>query len=182
MREKSGIWKSFAQCLTLCACSMLAACGSSDDGGGSAAAVLTQAPHCPAGTEALKMEGTIAGAAIDDSRTAPNINAGMENFLGGRFSSPLSDFSPLADNQLALTFTWAGSLFNGQSGAITAGNMTLPATHPRAGAQFCVSAGQVGFVDGGTEDNALKFAITEVKAGSDCNGVATAVDLRGCFQ
>ncbi|MEI9948071.1 MAG: hypothetical protein WDO74_03620 [Pseudomonadota bacterium] len=180
MRDKSGIWRVFAQCLTGCVCSSLVACGSSDDGG-SAAAVLRQAPHCPADSDALKIQGTIAGAAIDDSRTT-EINAGLENFMGGRFDTPFFDLAPLPGNQLALTFTWPGSLFYGQTASITGGNITLPNTHPQAGAKYCLSAGQVGFVDGGTEDGALKFSITEVKAGADCSGPATAIDLRGCYQ
>src|SRR4051794_39785468 len=179
MLEKSGILPGFARVLTGCTCSLLVACGSSDDGGGPSAAVLTQAPHCPAGVDALKIEGTIAGAAIADSRT-DDINAGYENFSGGRFSTPFSTFVPLASNQLALTFEWTAALFFGQSSAISKGTLTLPATHPLAGAQYCVSAGQVGFVDGTSEDGALKFAITEVKAGADCSGALTAVDLRGC--
>lgn len=181
MLEKSGIWRLFGRCLTLCSCSLLAACGSSDDSGGPAAGILTQAPYCPNGTDALKIRGTFAGAAIEDTRTT-NINAGYENLSGGRFYTPTTNIAPLASNQLALTFEWPGSLLFGDTAAISAGSMTLPANHPQAGAVFCVSVGQVGFVDGGAEDGALKFAITEVQAGADCSGAATAVDLRGCYQ
>jgi hypothetical protein len=130
---------------------------------------------------ALKIRGTIAGGAIEDVRTS-NINAGYENLSDGKFYTPTTSLAPLASNQLALTFEWPGSLLFGETAAISVGNMTLPATHPEAGDVFCVSAGQVGFVDGGAEDGALKFAITEVKAGADCSGAATAVDLRGCYQ
>lgn len=182
MLKKSGIWRSFGVCLSWCSCSALIACGSSDDGGGSGSALLAQAPHCPTGADALKIEGTIAGGAIADSRITPNINAGTENLTSGRFSTPLSNLAPVAANQLALTFEWPKALFFGETSAISSGNMTLPATHPQPGAAFCVSAGQVGYVDGGSEDGALKFAITQVKAGADCSGAATAVDLRGCYQ
>jgi len=182
MLKMSGIGRSFGVYLSWWACSLLTACGSSDDGGGSASGLLSQAPHCPTGTDALKIEGTIAGGAIADSRIAPNINAGTENFTSGSFSTPVSNLAPVAANQLALTFAWPKALFFGETSAISAGNMTLPATHPQPGAAFCVSKGQVGYVDGGSEDGALKFAITEVKAGADCSGGATAVDLRGCYQ
>jgi len=178
MRDKLGIWRGFAVCLCSCSCSLLLGCSAGDAGDG-AAAVLTQAPRCPAGAEALKIQGTIAGAAIEDVRTM-NINAGFENAVSGRFSTPFFNLATLEANQLALTIEWPHSLFNGQSSAISTGTVTLPATHPQAGAMFCVSAGQVGFVDGGSEDGALKFAITEVKAGADCSGAAAAVDLRGC--
>jgi len=171
----------FGRCSTLLgACWLLVACGGGDDGNGSSAAVLTQAPHCPAGSDALKIEGTIAGAPIDDSRVGNAINAGYENAAGGRFRTPFTNLVPLASNQLALTFEWPNSLLFGESSAISSGSMTLPATHPGAGAVYCVSAGQVGFADGGSEDGALKFAITEVKAGADCSGAPTVVDLRGC--
>ncbi|HYQ02040.1 MAG TPA: hypothetical protein VER96_25375 [Polyangiaceae bacterium] len=179
-----GILRLLTGCLATCACSLLVACGSSDGtapGGSSGASVLSQAPHCPGGTDALKIEGTIAGGAIDDSRTS-NINAGQENFTSGKFYTPISNLVPLASNQLTLTFTWANSLFFGETGAITGGELSLPATHPQAGAKYCVSEGEIGFVDGGSEDGVLKFAITEVKAGADCSGAATAVDLRGCYQ
>jgi hypothetical protein len=181
MRENSGFWVLFGRCLSVCTCSLLAACGSSD-GDGADSALFSQAPHCP-GTAALKIEGTIAGGAIDDSRTGNDINAGYENAAGGKFYTPVfAGLVPLAENQLALTFEWPKSLLFGESSAISTGNLTLPANHPQAGAEFCVSSGQVGFVNGGSEDGVLKFAITEVKAGADCSGAPTAVDLRGCQQ
>lgn len=142
--------------------------------------MLTQAPHCTE-DDVLKIEGTIAGAAIDDVRTT-NVNAAQENLGDGKFYTPFSSLAPLASNQLALTFTWPHSLFNGQTSAIGSGTLTLPATHPEAGAMYCVSAGQVGFVDGGSEDFALKFVISQVKAGADCSGPPIAVDLRGCYK
>lgn len=165
--------------LMVCSCSLLTACGSSDDG---APSVLTQAPHCPTNQQALKIEGTIAGAAIDDTRTDNAINAGYENATTGRFATPFVSLAPLESDQLALTFTWPHALFYGDTSAISSGTLTLPATHPQAGAVYCVSKGQVGFADGGSEDGALKFAITEVKAGADCSGAPAAVDLRGCNQ
>lgn len=171
-----------AGCLIVGTSPLLVGCGSSDEGGGAATGLLAQAPHCPTDTYALKIEGTIAGGAISDNRASPAINAGQENLTTGKFYTPISTSTQLQSNQLALTFTWPGSLFFGQTSAMSSGTLTLPATHPQAGAVFCISAGQVGFVDGGSEDGALKFAITEVKAGADCSGPASSVDLRGCFQ
>lgn len=176
-----GIMRGLGSCLAVSVCSLLVGCSSSDGGGGGSG-VLAQAPHCPVGTEALKIEGTIAGGAIADFRTNANINAGQENFTSGKFYTPVSTSSPLPSDQLALTFTWPSSLFFGQTSAINGGELTLPATHPQPGAKYCVSKGEVGFVDGGNEDGVLKFAISEVKAGADCSGAPTAVDLRGCFQ
>lgn len=180
MRNKLRILRRLPGTLSACTCLLLVACSSSD--GGSTAAVLTQAPHCPADSSALKIEGTIAGAPIADSRTDPDINAGQENFMSGKFYTPFFSGAPLASNQLALTFTWNTTLFYGQTAPISGGNLTLPAIHPQAGAEFCVSKGEVGFVDGGSENGVLKFAISELKAGDDCSGAATAVDLRGCFE
>ena len=130
----------------------------------------------------LKIEGTIAGGAIADTRVDNDINAGLENFGMGKFSTPFSTLAPLASNQLAVTITWPSSLFDGASSAASGGTLTLPMDHPSPGAAFCISAGQVGFVSGGSEDGAFKFAVTEVKAGADCSGPATAADIRGCFQ
>jgi hypothetical protein len=130
----------------------------------------------------LKIEGTIAGGTIDDTRTTTNINAGLENIGMSKFYTPLGTLTPLASNQVALTITWQGSLFYGATATATGGTLTLPADHPTPGAQYCISAGRVGFVSGGQEDGVFKFDVTEVKAGADCSGAATAVDLRGCYQ
>ncbi|HEX3854736.1 MAG TPA: hypothetical protein VHW01_27430 [Polyangiaceae bacterium] len=160
-------------------CLLVAGCGGGSDGGGGG--VLSQAPNCPAGSDALKIEGTVAGAAIDDERTT-DINAGYENIGMPEFNTPLGTFAPLPANQLTLEIDWSTGFFNGQTAPISGGAMTLPANHPDAGAQFCISAGTVGIVDGGSEDGAFKFDITQVKAGADCSGAAMTVDLRGCFQ
>jgi hypothetical protein len=142
--------------------------------------VLTEDPHCPSGSDALKIEGTIAGGTIADTRTT-NINAGYENIGMPMFNTGPTLGQP-GDSELTLTLTWANALFNGQAGPITGGSLTLPPNHPDAGAQFCVTGGEVGFVDGGSEDKAFKFAITDVKAGADCSGAASSVDVRGCLQ
>jgi len=157
---------------------LTAACGSGSDAGGDS--VLSQAPHCAA-ADTLKIEGTIAGGTIDDTRTN-NINAGLENIGMSKFYTPLTNIQPLASNQLALTITWQNSLFYGASAAATGGTLTLPANHPTPGAEYCISAGRVGFVSGGDEDGVFKFAVTEVKSGADCSGAATPVDIRGCYQ
>jgi len=157
---------------------LTAACGSGSDAGGDS--VLSQAPHCGA-ADMLKIEGTIAGGTLDDTRTT-DINAGLENIGMSKFYTPLTTLAPLANNQLALTITWKDSLFYGASAAATGGTLTLPANHPTPGAQYCISTARVGFVSGGDEDGVFKFAVTEVKAGADCSGAATAVDIRGCYQ
>jgi hypothetical protein len=176
MRRALGFVRRGALVSVLPVCLLSVACGSSGDGSAavSAADVLTEAPHCPSGANALKIEGAIDSGAIDDTRTT-SINAGYQNVGMPKFSASATDA-----NQLAVTIDWAKTLFNGQTGAITGGNLTLPANHPNAGAQFCVTAGHVGFVSGGAEDSAFKFDVTQVKAGADCSGAATAVDLRGC--
>jgi hypothetical protein len=185
MREQPAFLGFCAASWGLPLCLLVAACGSTSDGAGggsvSGADVLSQTPKCPAGADALKIEGTVDGAAIDDVRSA-DINAGYENIGMPNFYTPLSDLVSLAPNQLALTIDWSAGIFNGQTAPISGGAMTLPANHPDAGAKFCVSAGSVGFVDGGSEDSAFKFDITQVKAGADCSGAAMTVDLRGCYQ
>jgi hypothetical protein len=147
------------------------------------ASVLSQDPTCPTdgNTVALKIEGSIAGGSIDDERTA-NISAGWVNTGMPKFFTPISDSEPLEANQIALTIDWGVSLLPGRTADLTGGRLTLPANHPDPGARFCVSAGTVGIVDGGREDGAIKFDVTEVKAGADCSGAATSADLRGCYQ
>jgi hypothetical protein len=182
MREQSGVAGFSRVHWVLPVCLLAVGCGASTDGGGAGGAgVLTESPHCPAGTRALIIEGSIDGGAIEDSRGADS-NAGYVNIGTPKFDTPVSDFVPLESNQLVLTITWKDGLFDGQTGAITSGSLTLPSTHPSAGAQFCVTRGEVGFVDGGAEDAAFKFAISEVKAGADCSGAMSAVDLRGCYN
>src|SRR5450432_2948331 len=171
MQEQPNSSAFFGTLWALPLCLLVAACGSASDGagGGSGSGVFSQSPNCVAGTDALKIEGTVDGAAIIDDRTA-DINAGYENIGMPNFNTPLSTLAPLPANQLTLKIEWSTGIFNGQTAPVTGGALTLPATHPDAGAQFCVSAGTVGFVDGGSEDGAFKFDITQVKAGADCSG------------
>ncbi|MEP7051022.1 MAG: hypothetical protein ABJB12_11740 [Pseudomonadota bacterium] len=178
MRKSLG-WARVGSLVWTASCGLCVACGSSSDGGGSA--VLSQAPHCPSGMGALKIEGSIGDAVIEDIRGG-NANAGDENIGMPKFTTPLSSLAMLDANQLPITITWDQSLFDGQTAAITGGTLSLPANQPNAGATFCLSAGEVGFVSGGAEDGAFKFAVTEVKSGADCSGAASTVDLRGCFQ
>jgi hypothetical protein len=172
-------WARLSTFALISMCGLSSACGSSSDSGGSA--VLSEAPHCPSGMDALKIEGSIGDAVIDDTRSM-NLNAGYENIGMPKFYTPLTNLVMLEPNQLALTINWADGLYDGQTGAITGGTLTLPANQSSAGATFCVSAGEVGFVSGGSEDGAFKFAITQVKSGADCSGAVTAVDVRGCYQ
>ena len=177
MRKRSAIVQLRSVAWVLPACLLCGACGSDTEG--SAGNVLAEAPHCPSGSDALKIEGTIDDGTIDDTRTT-NINAGYQNIGMPKFFTPVAGLSSLQANQLAVTITWASTVINGQTAPITGGSLTLPANHPNAGAQFCVTAGEIGFVKGGSEDSAFKFAITQVKASADCSGAASAVDLRGC--
>ncbi len=139
---------------------------------------------------ALKIEGTVDGGAISDART-DDINAGLEQFGTNDFNTPLSDLAPLAANQVALRLTWANGLFDGSTSVGSGGAITLPATHPDAGKKFCVTRSEVGFVSGGSEDTAFKFAITEIQADPNpvnnlaevtCSGATQAVDVRGCYR
>lgn len=184
MRVSSGFGRYRGICFSPVLLLFAVGCGSDDGGSGTGptnSALFGQSPHCASNSDALKIEGTIAGAAIDDMRTT-NINAGVVNIGSGQFLTPAVDLAPLASNQLTLTIDWSGSLSYGDRAEIAGGKLKLPATHPSAGSAFCVSAGEVGFVDGGNEDGSFKFAITEVRTGADCSGPAQAVDLRGCFQ
>ncbi|HWZ89505.1 MAG TPA: hypothetical protein VNW92_11665 [Polyangiaceae bacterium] len=179
MRKQSWLVRFCAVAWCLPPCVLCTACGS-DSSAGAGAEVLAEAPHCLSGSDSLKIEGTIDSGTIDDTRTGSNVNAGYQNIGMPKFFTPIGPLSSLEPNQLALTVTWATGLFDGQTGAITGGSLTLPANHPNAGAEFCVTAGTVGFAQGGSEDGGLKFAVTQVKAGADCSGAASAVDLRGC--
>ena len=179
MRVFSGFSRATTWGFALLLPSTLVACSSDDAASTTDLAAL--APHCPGGTDALKIEGSIADGVISDTRST-NINAGLENLGAGKFYTPVTDLAPLAGNQLALSVSWTRSLAYGESASIGSGTLQLPATHPKPGAVYCVSAGEVGFVEGGAEDGVFKFAITEVKAGADCSGATEAVDLRGCFE
>jgi len=178
-------------CLLLGLC---VACGSATD---AQSALLGQAPRC---TEAsvLRIEGTIDGHALSDTRTS-NINAGLTNFGPSEFQTPLA--AELQSHQVELDVSWANSLFDGQVGAITGGILQAPADFPKIRSpegvytvnSFCVAKGEVGFVSGGPEDGVFKFAISELWHSDSLNptvcpsefpaeGETFAVDVRGCFR
>jgi hypothetical protein len=141
--------------------------------------VLSQAPHCPAGTDALRIEGTLDGAVVDDQRT-PGTNSGYTNFGEPSFDTPFSNLAALAPNQLEIHFTWKQSLFFGQADAMLGGSVVAPSGAAHAGQTLCITSGDVGFVDGGSEDGAFKFRVLGLKAGADCAGEVVPVDIRGC--
>ena len=171
------------------------ACGSETD---AQSGLLGQAPRCPEAS-VLRIEGTIGGNTLSDTRTS-NINAGLTNLGSSEFQTPLAA-APLESNQVGLEVRWAGSLFYGEVGAVTDGILQAPADFPKIhtpeGAytanSFCVGKGEVGFVSGGPEDGAFKFAITELWQSDSsfpaacpsefpAEGETLAVDVRGCFR
>ncbi|HWA72586.1 MAG TPA: hypothetical protein VG937_09635 [Polyangiaceae bacterium] len=167
----------------LSAAALCSACGGSDsDGpGGGGSGLLTQAPHCPTGTDALRIEGTLDGATVDDQRST-NINAGLSNFGESSFDTPFSNLAALQPSELEIHLEWMGSLFFGQTGPTTGGSVVAPSGAAHAGQTLCVSAGSVGFAKGGSEDGVFKFQVTELRAGADCTGDVVPAELRGCFE
>lgn len=162
------------------------ACGGDDSdepggpsGGGSE--LLTQAPHCPVGTDALRIEGSVDGATVNDQRST-NINAGLTNVGNSTFDTPLVDFAALQPSELEIHIQWAKSLFYGQTDVTSGGTLIAPSGSAHAGQTLCITAGNVGFVDGGSEDGTFKFKVSELRAGADCMGDVVPVELRGCFQ
>lgn len=154
--------------------------GDSDDAGGGSG-LLSQSPHCPMGTDALRIEGSIDGAAVDDQRST-NINAGLVNFGDSTFDSPLGTLLPLQPSELEIHLKWMGSLVYGESGTTTGGTLVAPAGAAHAGQTLCISKGAVGFAEGGSEDGVFKFKVSELRAGADCMGEIVPVDLRGCYE
>ena len=102
MRKQSALAQFCPVAWILPACLLSGACGSA--GEGSAANVLAEAPHCPSGTDALKIEGTIDDGTIDDTRTT-NINAGYQNIGMPKFFTPVAGPSSLQANQIATTLS-----------------------------------------------------------------------------
>lgn len=163
----------------------LQACGGSDADGpsGGAAGLLSQAPHCPTGTDALRIEGTVDGATVNDQRTAGDqINAGYENFAMPAFDTPLTNLVALPASGLEIHFGWTQSLAYGETDTINAGTLVAPSSAVHAGQTLCITAGEVGFVDGGAEDGTFKFRVTALRAGADCMGEVVPVELRGCYE
>jgi hypothetical protein len=161
---------------------LLPACTGSDpkdpaDGSG----LLSQAPHCPAGTSALRLEGTVDGVTVDDSRST-NLNVGLTNFGASTFDSPFSNAFPLQPSELEIHLKWANSVVHGQTGPTTGGSLVAPAGATQAGRTLCITEGAIGFVDGGSEDGVFKFKVSGARAGADCTGEAVTVALRGCFE
>ncbi len=170
--------------LSCCVVSWLAVigCGGDDTSSQGGSGLLSQAPHCPAMTNALKIQGTLDGSSIEDIRST-NINAGYVNFGQAYFATPFVELATLADGQVGLRLEWLNApIAHGETTPASSGFVTAPSNHPRAGEKLCVTSGQIGFVQGGEEDGAFKFAVTGARTGADCTGSDLAVDLRGCYQ
>lgn len=162
--------------------SLASACGGDDSNGPSGGGgLLSQAPHCPMGTDALRIEGTLDGATVDDQRLS-NINAGLVNFGTPSFDTPFSNLAALQPSQLEIHLKWMSSLAYGQSGPTSAGSVVAPAGAAHAGETLCISKGAVGFAKGGSEDGVFKFRIDELRAGADCTGEVVPAALRGCYE
>lgn len=158
----------------------LIGCGDGGDGGGDKPSLLAGAPHCMGDAPVFHVQGTLDGVSIDDARST-NSNVGLVNIGTPSLDTPFSTSVSLAANQVELHLKWMTSLAYGQTGAATGDYLMPPSSHPRAGEKVCISAGQVGFVDGGSEDGGFKFHITQARAGAGCS-VDVPIDLRGCFN
>jgi hypothetical protein len=154
--------------------------GGSDDNPTGEAGLLQQAPHCVTGGPVFQVQGTLDGVAIDDSRSQ-NANVGLVNIGAPKFDTPYSNLGALGANQMGLHLTWQNSLAYGQTGPATGATLVPPSSHPQAGQTLCITEGEVGFVDGGSEDGVFKFRITGARAGADCS-LDVPIDLRGCFD
>jgi hypothetical protein len=129
------------------------------------------------------MEGTVDGATVNDQRPLNGqINAGFQNLSQLEFDTPFSNLATLPASGIEIHFTSTKSLFNGQTTTIASGTLVAPSGAAHAGQALCITAGQVGIVDGGSEDGALKFLVTGLRAGADCMGDVVPAELRGCFQ
>src|SRR5262249_26008559 len=142
-------------------------------------ALLGQAPHCEAGGDSFHVEGTLDGANIDDRRTT-STDIGLVGLPMPRFDTPYAGIAMPGPDQIELHLKWAKALGYGQTDSTTGDYLKPPMTHPRAGEKLCITAGEVGFVDGGSEDGVFKFHITGVASGADC-ATSVPVDLRGCY-
>lgn len=199
MNMRSGLSGVCGKASALPACLLVVycvACSSASEQPG----LLGQSPNCPE-PSVLRVEGTINGKALSDSRTS-NINAGLTNLGSPQFRTPFSSLASLERNQVGLDITWANSLADGDVAAITSGVLRAPADSPHVSSDgvydissYCVTQGEVGFVSGGPEAGVFKFVITELwnSSGSyfplPCptepevgTGEKVAVDVRGCFR
>ena len=166
-------------CAVLFSC-LLPACGGNNGPAAAAGGLLDQTPHCESSGHAIRVQGTIDGVPIDNSG-AEGASVILVNIDSPKFDTPSSSLREPASNPIELHLTWQSSLAYGETGPLT-GDYLVPAkTHPRAGEHLCVRTGEVGFVNGGSEDGVFKFRVTGARPGADCSA-DVAVDLRGCYH
>jgi hypothetical protein len=164
---------------------LVPACSGGDSDGGGDDALLSQAPQCPAGEAALRIEGSIDGSTVNDQRTS-NFSVGLTSSVASSFDSParnvVGNLIPEPQpSEVEIHLRWAGNVSDGQTSPTTGGSLVAPPGTAYAGQTLCITEGAVGFVDGGGEDSVFKFKVSGLRAGADCMGAVVPVELRGCY-
>jgi hypothetical protein len=159
---------------------MSGAAGATNGGAsGASSAVLTEAPHCDSGMLGQWLAvGSVGSVTINEMPTPGSAFLGYSQGSAPEFNDPSSGTLP--STRIGLDFTWANSLPFGDTAPITGGTLTLPVA--QGGQAYCIAQGEVGFVNGGAEDEVFKFAITAAVPGASCTGTPVSIDLRGCLR
>jgi len=163
------------------ACSGDDSSGDGDSNGGAGDAFLSQAPHCSAGQVALRIEGSIDGATVNDQRST-NISAALTHSGDSTFDSPFGNVAPPEPSELEIHLKWARNVLDGQTSPTSGGSLVAPAGAAHAGQTLCITQGSVGLGDAGNEDGVFKFEVSELRTGADCMGEVVPAQLRGCFE
>ena len=129
-------------------------------------------PRCDkrSGTQ-YQLKGTIGGEAL-------TVSSSTVAYLTKRHYQKLSVVA--GEVQVDLSLRWEDSLTFGREVSLTGGSLLVPAGHPKAGRQLCITKGIFGVApeDGGASVQIL-FRITGARDGI-CTGPEMPIDVVGC--
>lgn len=182
-----------ARIITLCSWTLLASCstsGAEEPDGGEARSDTkapdtdgptnptsdifsdSKVPRCDNGIRTqYQLRGTIDGSAVTVSGSA------FSDFIKGQYRK----LSAMAGKvQVDLSLRWEKPLVFDREVPLTGETLIVPAGHPKAGRQICITEGTFGATpaDGGSSVQVF-FKITGARDG-DCDGPVVPIDVAAC--
>ena len=153
--------------------------GQGGGSGGGTPPLFTSAPDCDSNVE--RLEGTFQGTAVESNQSLGS------STLAGRF------YHTVSIGRSRIRLQWGNAIAPNVVQPLTEGGYVLTfwdAASPEV--LYCVTAGEIGFLETESLHEYFKYAITRVRSGevgttpnsqpATCDGEEITVDLLGCVQ